>query len=145
MLHSALLSSLLLYTQSSQTRINRSLEQFKVSWNNHDIRTERGALRLRNSGQVAVNFFDNPDDSYGVNFEEDIIPHDGPGDDGVIPANRLKQVEELKANIDPLAYTMDCLTFFNKHWIRTASNIHYCSLTITRSIIIFARTRYTSQ
>ena len=103
-------------------RINRSLEQFKVSWNNHGIRTERGrtpnqlftegALRLRNSGQVAVDFCDNLDELYGVDFEEDIIPHNGPGDDGVvIPVNRLnltdEQVEELKANIDPLADSDD--------------------------------------
>ena len=48
-------------------RINRLLEEFKAEWNHHSIRTEHnstplqlfsaGALRLRNSGAVAVDFF----------------------------------------------------------------------------------------
>ena len=48
-------------------RINRTLDQFKVSWNSHDVRTEpgktpnqlftEGALRLHNSGLIAVDFF----------------------------------------------------------------------------------------
>ena len=46
------------------TRINKALQLFQDSWNNHHIRTERGmtprqlftdgALRLRNAGRVAV-------------------------------------------------------------------------------------------
>ena len=91
-------------------RINQSLEQFKASWNNHGIRTERGrtpnqlftegALRFHNSDQVAVNFFDNQSDMYGVDF-----------DGVVIPANRVnltdEQIEELKASIDALAESDD--------------------------------------
>ena len=85
--------------------INRSLEQFKASWNNHGICTEcgrtpnqlftEGALRLHNSGQVAVDFFDNQSDMYGVDFEEDLIPHDDSENDGVvIPANRVNLTDE---------------------------------------------------
>ena len=102
-------------------RITRSLEQFKVSWNNHGVRTERGrtpnqlftegALRLRNSGQVAVDFFDNAHDLYGVDHEEDTIPHDDLEIGVVIPANRInltdEQVEELKGSVDPLADSDD--------------------------------------
>ena len=90
-------------------------------WNNHGIRTEHGrtpnqlftegALRLRNSGQVAVDFFDNADDLYGADFEEDIIPHDDLEDGVMIPTNRInltdEQVEDLKRSVDPLADSDD--------------------------------------
>ena len=60
-------------------RINQALQLFRESWNNHHIRTEggmtphqlftAGALRLRNSGLVAVDFFDDVSDDYGAEDE----------------------------------------------------------------------------
>ena len=62
------------YVYSPQ--INKALQLFQDYWNNHHIRTERGmtprqlftdgALRLLNSGPVAVNFFYNVPDDYGI-------------------------------------------------------------------------------
>ena len=93
-------------------RINRSLDEFKAGWNHHSIRTEHndtplqlfsaGALRLRNSGAVAVDFFDRVEDNYGVE-EDGVVGNDG----GVeIPGNRIQlsgaQYSELQSRIDPL-------------------------------------------
>ena len=57
-------------------RINKALEEFKEGWNHHPIRTERGlsphqlfvagTLRLRNSGLIALDFFDDIDEDYGL-------------------------------------------------------------------------------
>ena len=100
-------------------RINRALDQFKLSWNSHGVRTEhgktpnQGALRLRNSGQVAVDYFDNATELYGVDFEDDSIPPDDDPEDGgiVIPSIRVnisdEQIEELKTTIDPLSDSDD--------------------------------------
>lgn len=48
-------------------RINRSLQEFKLMWNDHGLRTERGQtsnqlftagmLHLRHSGRIALDFF----------------------------------------------------------------------------------------
>ena len=97
--------------------------QFKLSWNSHGVRTERGktpnqlftegALRLHNSGQTAVDFFDSASEIYGVDFEDDSIsPDDDPEDAGVmIPTIQVdisdEQIEELKATIDPLSDSDD--------------------------------------
>ena len=104
-------------------RINRALDQFMLSWNNHGVRTERGrtpnqlftegALRLRNSGQIAVDFFDNANELYGVDFEDNSIPEERDSEDAgiVIPTIQVNldddQIEELKATIDPLASSDD--------------------------------------
>ena len=55
-------------------RINEALQSFQEAWNHHHIRTERGmtpnqlfvagALQLRNSGSVAIDFFDNVPEDY---------------------------------------------------------------------------------
>ena len=96
-------------------RINRALTLFKNGWNKHGIRTEHasspeqlfvtGALWLRNSGMVAVDFFDNVQiDSYGVD-EEGLAIDD---DDGaiVIPENTFglteEQFLELQQQVNPL-------------------------------------------
>ena len=60
-------------------RINRALQLFQESWKNHHIRTKvgmtphelftAGALRLRNSGLIAVDFFDSVPDDYGAKEE----------------------------------------------------------------------------
>jgi len=88
-------------------RINCSLEEFKAGWNHYSIHTEHnatplqlfsaGALHLRNSGAVAVDFFDYVEDNYGVE-EEGVVMNDG----GVeIPENRIQlsgaQYSELQS------------------------------------------------
>ena len=95
-------------------RINRALTLFKNGWNKHGIRTEHasspeqlfvaGALRLRNSGMVAVDFFDNVQiDSYGVDEEGLAIDDDGAI---VIPENTFglteEQFLELQQQVNPL-------------------------------------------
>lgn len=57
-------------------RINRSLQEFVNSWNNHPLRTAghkspqqlftAGALLLQNSQIAALDFFDSVDESYGI-------------------------------------------------------------------------------
>ena len=95
-------------------RINKALQLFQDSWNNHHIRTERGmtprqlftdgALRLRNSGRVAVDFFDNVPDDYGIE-EEGITASDREGVQ--IPSSRAhvsdEQLSELQECVDPLS------------------------------------------
>ena len=59
-------------------RVNKSLSAFKEGWNNHGVRTEHGqspnqlfvtgALQLRESGLIALDFFENIDESYGVSI-----------------------------------------------------------------------------
>ena len=60
-------------------RINKALQCFQDGWNHHGIRTAghsspqqlfvQGALRLRSSGLVALDFFDNVDSDYGVSVD----------------------------------------------------------------------------
>ena len=71
-------------------RVNRALQHFQESWNSHCIRTAggmtpnqlftAGALRLRNSGLVAVYFFES-------------VPHDYGSEEEGIPANNEEVVE----------------------------------------------------
>ena len=66
-----------------------------------------GALCLRNSGAVAVDFFDHVEDNYGVE-EEGVVMNDG----GVeIPENCIQlsgaQYSELQSRIDPLTDSDD--------------------------------------
>ena len=63
-------------------RINRALANFQEGWNHHGIRTSnhnimspqqlftQGSLRLRSSGLVALDFFDNVSDDYGVSMDD---------------------------------------------------------------------------
>ena len=96
-------------------RINKSLLEFKDAWNSHKVRTEQGftpsqlftsgALRLRESGLSALDFFDCVSDNYGVE-EDGVTPYDD--DEGVeVPPCRLNlsedQLEELKETVDPLS------------------------------------------
>ena len=56
--------------------LNKSLNEFRNSWNSHPVRTEHnqspsqlftaGALSLRRSGRAALDFFDRIDNTYGV-------------------------------------------------------------------------------
>ena len=100
-------------------RINKSLTEFKDAWNNHKIRTEHGstpnqlftsgALRLREGGLSALDFFDRVEDDYGVQ-EDGITPYED--EEGVeVPPCRLNlsvnQLQELKETIDPLSDSDD--------------------------------------
>ena len=96
-------------------RINRALGEFMATWNTHGLRTEHGkspnqlftegALQLRNSGLIALDFFDSAHDMYGSDFEEYGTLKDAEGIS--IPAVNLEltelQIDELKENIDPLS------------------------------------------
>ena len=90
------------------------MDEFKEGWNHHPIRTEHGlsphqlyvagTLRLRNSGLIAVDFFDDVDEDYG--FDEDGLTSES--DSGVeVPDVRFSLTVEhmgmLLDRIDPLA------------------------------------------
>ena len=96
-------------------RINKSLSVFREGWNNHSIRTEHGhtpqqlfvsgALRLRQSGITALDFFENIDsEHYGIEEEGLSTSED---DSIVIPENPFQlsddQLHEMQQLIDPLA------------------------------------------
>ena len=65
-------------------RIQKSLDDFREGWNNHNIRTENnktpyqlfvsGILQLHQSGLTALDFFDSVDDNYGI--DEAGLSHD---------------------------------------------------------------------
>lgn len=96
-------------------RINRTLEGFVEGWNNHSIRTAgnkspnqlfvEGALRLRNSGLIALDFADDVTEEYGID-------QNGPtgvldDEEGVeVPETNLAlqedHFEELQSSINPL-------------------------------------------
>ena len=86
------------------------MEEFRSGWNHRSIRTEHnatllqlfsaGALRLQNSGAVALDFFDHVLENYGL--EEGIAGNDG----GIeIPVNHIQlsatQYSELQSIVDP--------------------------------------------
>lgn len=93
-------------------RINRSLQQFVNSWNNHPIRTAShkspqqlftaGCLLLQNSQISALDFFHSVDDLYGVD-PDGPIPHT---DQGVsVPRTSINfsdsDIQQLKRTVDP--------------------------------------------
>jgi hypothetical protein len=101
-------------------RINRSLEEFTNSWNNHPIRTAQhksplqlfvaGAILLQNSNLEGLDFVD---DSYGIDPDGPI-----PVIEGVhvqVPQSPLhfsdEDIADLKRSVDPCApsdnYGMD--------------------------------------
>lgn len=97
-------------------RINKALEEFVSTWNNHGVRTEHGkspnqiftegALRLRNSGLVAVDFFDSAFDVDSTNSQDYVMPDDDT--EGItIPTITLnineEELDELRATVDPLS------------------------------------------
>ena len=94
-------------------RINRALEYFRMAWNEHGLRTEgnqtprqlfaAGALRLRHSDSVALDFFDMIPESYGVDEGSVTVQESG----GVeIPPLRInitdEQMAELNSRVLPL-------------------------------------------
>jgi len=96
-------------------RVNRALTMFANGWNKHGIRTEHalspeqlfvaGALQLRNSGAIALDFFEDVrTDFYGI--DEEGLALDEDPDAVVIPENTFvltdEQLQELQQNVDPL-------------------------------------------
>lgn len=97
-------------------RINRALDEFVSTWNNHGIRTAHGmtpsqmftegALRLRNSSLVAVDFFEAVDRSMGEDYA---VPEESAEEtEGVIVPNTSlsiteEELDELKDTVDPLS------------------------------------------
>ena len=95
-------------------KINRALEQFEEGWNHHPIRTERGlsphqlfvagTLRLRNSGLIALDFFDDVNEDYGLD-EDGLTSESGGGVE--VPDIRftvtVQHMSMLLDQVDPLA------------------------------------------
>ncbi len=104
-------------------KINQSLNAFRLSWNNHGLRTERGmnpqqlftagVLQMRHSGLVAVDFFNQVSDEYGSESDEESFGLIDINDiEGVfIPESSLSptelQLAELQEHVNPLTYTED--------------------------------------
>lgn len=97
-------------------RIARSLNEFTNSWNNHSIHTANhksplqlftaGLLLLQNSQLSALDFFDNVDESYGIDPEGPVsVASDNTG--VYVPENTLRFSEQdiymLKQMIHPCA------------------------------------------
>ena len=94
-------------------RINEALQSFQEAWNHHHIRTERGmtpnqlfvagALQLRNSGLVAVDFFDNVPEDYG-STEEGVPANDSEGVQILSSSIHIadQQIQQLQERVNPL-------------------------------------------
>ncbi len=110
-------------------KINKSLEVFQSTWNNHGLRTEHGqtpqqlfmagVLKLRQSGLTAVDFFDRVDEYYGSQGDDDsfgiIDDYEGvPVPDSYISPTQ-DQLSELRLQVDPFASTEDYgVSLFNR-------------------------------
>ena len=96
-------------------RINRALKHFREGWNSHPVRTAHnrsphqlfvsGALRLRQSGLVALDFFEGVDERYGV--AEEGLATDVDATSVEVPENTFhlddEHFEELRQRVDPLS------------------------------------------
>lgn len=95
-------------------RINRALHFFKESWNNHRLRSEHGqtpnqlfvagALRLRHAGLVALDFFEQVPNSYGIYKDLPLVEDE----EGVlVPPTDFsltdEQLDELQRRVNPLS------------------------------------------
>ena len=101
-------------------RINTAISIFRDGWNSHGLRTMHnssprqlfvsGALRLYHSGLAALDFFNDVDDSYGIDEEEEISMPEEPGS-VVIPESTIRlapeHLELLQQRINPLAVCDD--------------------------------------
>lgn len=96
-------------------RINKALHEFRNSWNHHRIRTARnksphqlftaGVLLLQHSQLTAMDFFEEIDDSYGVD-DEGPDPSDKEGSVAVPQLNFQLQptdLQRLRNTINPLS------------------------------------------
>lgn len=89
-------------------RINISLQRFREGWNNHKVRTERykspnqmyveGCLQLQHSGLVAMDFFNNVNDTNGIDEEQVITSsNDNPG--VTVPRIHFELTDEHMSNL----------------------------------------------
>lgn len=95
-------------------RINKALNEFVNSWNNHPIRTAghkspqqlftAGLLLLQNSQLVALDFFESVDDEYGIDPEGPVSSHESSVS---VPESSLhfsdNDISTLQVNVDPFA------------------------------------------
>lgn len=95
-------------------RISRALSEFMSGWNHHPIRTAHnksphqlftaGALLLQHSGLAALDFFDDVDDTYGIDVDAPVPAQRE--HDVVVPevATTLssEHVSQLTRTVDPL-------------------------------------------
>ncbi len=96
-------------------RINRALQIFSEGWNCHQIRTANhrspqqlfleGALRFHRSGLAAVDFFQDVEDLYGIDYEE--IPISSDNDRSVIvPQPNIAMsdlvIQQLRERVNPM-------------------------------------------
>ena len=99
------------------TRINNALDVFTEGWNRHSLRTAKnfsplqlfteGWIRLRNSGQVALNFRDDVGEYYGMDSGQ---LTDGADLQAVeVPVNALNlrehHIAALRVIVNPLSET----------------------------------------
>ena len=95
-------------------RINRALNVFTEGWNHHRIRTAHnrsphqlfvsGMLQLHSSGNTASDLFSAVDNSYGIDFSDDISLSEE--NSVVVPQSQLAIpdaiIQNLRDQIDPL-------------------------------------------
>lgn len=84
-------------------RINRSLHSFQQGWNRHSIRTAHnrtpyqlftfGCLQLQHSGLVAMDFFDQVTDDYGI-IEDGLATQEDSNEEVSIPRSNVELSEE---------------------------------------------------
>ena len=87
-------------------RINRSIEIFQEAWNHHGLRTVHnasphqlytaGSLRLRESNLQALDFFQNVDNTYGVDADFPSTPD----------LEATVNVPETRMNVTPERYAL---------------------------------------
>lgn len=101
-------------------RINRSLHSFQEGWNHHSIRTAHnrtpyqlftfGCLQLQHSGLVAMDFFDQVTDDYGI-IENGLATQEDSNEGVSIPRSNVElseeQFEQLQMLVDPLSESND--------------------------------------
>ena len=101
-------------------RINKALQEFVRSWNNHSLRTAghkspqqlftAGALLLQNSQLSALDFFHQVDVNYGIDPDGPLPVSDDNDVEGVsVPETSLRFSDEnmttIRQNIDPYSYS----------------------------------------
>ena len=94
-------------------RVNQALSEFMRGWNYHPIRSANhksphqlftaGALLLQHSGLAALDFFDDVDDSCGIDVDAPVPAQEG---HVVVPevaiALNSENLSQLKRTVDPL-------------------------------------------
>lgn len=117
-------------------RISRSLNEFRNSWNNHPMRTSNhksplqlftaGLLLLQNSQLSAMDFFEDVDETYGIDPQGPIsVASDTSGIE--IPQNTIRFSEQdiyiLKQTIDPCAPSDNYGIDLYEHTLQYISNL----------------------